>query len=193
MDAFFFNCTRSRRVLACVLFCLWVVAPRSASALEIGLVTSVEADPAVLIAGQPGALIVRSSSCYNWQPGWTATVSTPESDLILVVVSADLRAAVCTGNLSNGRIVSFVAPAAGEYRVRVVGGGLFDHQSPTFAPSPYAIRPYTRPTPLTILGGPPPAVVVPVSVMSPWAIGGLVVLLALMGHLVLRVRGRISG
>lgn len=172
---------------------LLLAAPVSGQVNQIGMLYGVVGVPVAPVSGEEAVLRLAADGCLAWRPGWAASVTTPEPDLILVNVTVDIEPRFCFGFQWITVDVPFFAPAAGIYRIRVVGSGLYHHGSPALPPTSYSFRPYLSPTPLTILGGAPAAVVVPVSVMSPWAIAGLLVLLALVGHLVARARERISG
>jgi hypothetical protein len=93
----------------------------------------------------------------------------------------------CFGNEVRTRDVPFTAPAAGQYTVNVTGQGLAVQPTPGQPDVPFIIQPLQTPLQLTVLGDGSPAVI-PVPVMSPWAIGLLGGVLAFGGWLALRRR-----
>lgn len=151
-----------------------------------GMFYGVRTIPDVPVAGATAVIRLDSNACRAWLPGWSASVTTPEAGVLEVNIVADLHPVFCFGGQVRPRDVSFVAPVAGLYTVRVTGGGLYDSLSPAFPPVPYVLVPFTSTSTLTVLGSPP--AVVPVPVMSPLSIGLLGGVLALGGWFALRRR-----
>jgi hypothetical protein len=149
---------------------------------------SVESVPQVAEAGAPIILRMNARGCTRWLPGWSAVVTEPVDGVITINVSANVQNLPCFGTELQRFDIAHVAPVAGSYTIRVIGGGTASGFG--LSPLPYAFIPVTSRAPLTVTGGSPPVAAVPVPVMVPWALGLLAGTVMLGGTLMLRRRRR---
>jgi hypothetical protein len=154
----------------------------------IHMVYGVVSIPEIPTAGTPVTLRIESNACSDWIPGWTYAVNGPEHGVITIDIAVDVRPHVCFGGQIRSRDVNFFAPSAGDYTIRVTGGGLYQGSFPP--PLPYVFAPFESRVPWTVIGGGPPVTAVPVPVMVPWALGLLAGTVMLGGTLMLRRRRR---
>lgn len=185
------NVNRLRSIVAahCVMgFLLAVLWAGSATANPptIAIVRSIQSLPAQPVAGQPAVLRLFVDPCRIYLPGGSAVVTYPSPGALVIDLTVRVSPGLCFGNELRNLDVPFSAPSEGQYSVNVTGQGLAVQTTPGQPDVPFVIQPLQTPLQLTVLGGGP--TVVPVPVMSPLAIGLLGCVLALGGWFALRRR-----